>query len=105
MTPMQTPSKAGDLDGQGRSRDAEAVWVMPLQAKGPQTAHTLSPEGQGTGAPSWPQEAPTLQTDSLVLTSSPQRGESVFCAPCENWSSSVGFTGPSALLAGCAVQA
>ena len=35
MTLMQTPSKAGDLDGQGRrSRDVEAVWVMPLQAKG-----------------------------------------------------------------------
>lgn len=45
---------------------------------------------------------PTLQTDSLVLTSSPRRGEEgVFCAPCGDWSSSVGFTGPSALLAVC----
>ena len=47
-------------------------------SQGTTDRHTVSPEGQGTGAPSWPQEAPTLQTDSLVLTSGPQRGERVF---------------------------
>lgn len=48
MTPMQTPSKAGDLDGRG-GHGMRRQWVMPYMAKGPQTAHTLSPERQGTG--------------------------------------------------------
>ena len=49
MTLMQTPSKAGDLDGQGRrSRDAEAVWVMPLQAKGYHRP-PAPPEPRGSG--------------------------------------------------------
>lgn len=51
MTPMQTPSKAGDLDRQGRSRDAEAVWVMPLQAKGPQTATPSAQRVRGQAPP------------------------------------------------------
>lgn len=50
-------------------------------SQGTTDRHTVSPEGQGTGAPSWPQEAPTLQTDSLVLTSGPQRGERVYSVP------------------------
>ena len=64
--------------------------------------HPQSPEGQGTGAPLWPQEAPNPADRQLGLDLSPGRGEEgVFCAPCGDWSSSVGFTGPSALLAVC----
>lgn len=101
MTLMQTPSKAGDLDGEGRrSRDVEAVWVMPLQAKGchrlpaPQSPEDRRPLVASRG----PQ--PCRQT-ACSWTSGPPRRESVFCAPCGDWSSSVGFTGPSALPAVC----
>lgn len=51
------------------------------------------PERQGIGRPSWPQEAPTLQTDSLVLTSSPQR-ERVYSVPLVKTGPAVGSQDP-----------
>lgn len=84
MTLMQTPSKAGDLDGQGRrSRDAEAVWVMPLQAKGcHRPPAPPEPRGPGDRRPLVASRAPppTLQTDSLVLDfRPPEKGECILC--------------------------
>ena len=103
MTLMQTPSKAGDLDGQGRRPcDVEAVWVMPLQAKGCRKLPAPT-EPRGQAPPCGLKRPPTLQTDSLVLDfRPPPPRKSVFCVPCGDWSSSVGFTGPSALPAVCA---
>ena len=67
MTLMQTPSKAGDLDGQGRRPcDVEAVWVMPLQAKGCRKLPAPT-EPRGQAPPCGLKRPPTLQTDSLVL--------------------------------------
>lgn len=85
MTLMQTPSKAGDLDGQGRrSRDAEAVWVMPLQAMGcHRPPAPPEPRGPGDKRPLVASRAPppTLQTDSLVLDFRPPREGRVYSVP------------------------
>lgn len=67
------------------------MWVMPLRQGTTDRPH--QPRTSGDRRPLVASRGPNPADRWLGLDLQPPEG-SVFCAPCENWSSSVGFTGP-----------